>query len=147
LRQRPLAVRAELTRQRYLTADVEDSARCTVTFPSVTGQLVLTWAGTERRTRWVVEGRDGIIEVDDDRISVRRGAEVESFVCSESLSGSSYHPEWFAEVIEAFRRELMDPAVRGANLLEAGQCIELLSLAYASHAEAPPAPSVPAAAG
>ena len=146
-RQRPRAVRAELARRRYLTTDVEDSARCTVTFPTVTGRLLLTWAGTERRTRWLLEGRDGVIEVDDDRVSMRRGEEVESFVCSESLSAGSQHPEWFGRVIDAFQRELQDPTVRGENLLEAGQCIKLLSLAYASHAEAAPAQPAPAAAG
>jgi len=146
-RQRPRAVRAELARRRYLTTDVEDSARCTVTFPTVTGRLLLTWAGTERRTRWLLEGRDGVIEVDDDRVSMRRGEEVESFVCSESLSAGSQHPEWFGRVIDAFQRELQDPTVRGENLLEAGQCIKLLSLAYASHAEAAPARPAPAAAG
>jgi len=146
-RQRPRAVRAELARRRYFTADVEDSAECTVVFPTVTGRLVLTWAGSERRTRWLLEGRDGVIEVDDDRISVRRGERVESFVCSESLSDGSHHPEWFGRVLEAFRRELVDPAVRGENLSEAGQCIQLLSLAYTSHANAAPAPLVPAAAG
>jgi len=146
-RQRPRAVRAELARRRYLTTDVEDSARCTVTFPTVTGRLLLTWAGTERRTRWLLEGREGVIEVDDDRVSMRRGEEVESFVCSESLSAGSQHPEWFGRVIDAFQRELQDPTVRGENLLEAGQCIKLLSLAYASHAEAAPAQPAPAAAG
>ena len=146
-RQRPRAVHAELARRRYLTTDVEDSARCTVTFPTMTGRLVLTWAGTERRTRWLLEGRKGVIEVDDDRVSVRRGEEVESYVCSESLSAGSQHPEWFGRVIDAFRRELRDPAVRGENLLEAGQCIKLLSLAYASHAEAALARPAPAAAG
>jgi len=146
-RQRPRAVRAELARRRYLTTDVEDSARCTVTFPTVTGRLVLTWAGSERRTRWLLQGRDGVIEVNDDRVTVRRGEEVESFVCSESLSAGSQHPEWFGRVIDAFQLELQDPARRGENLLEAGQCIKLLSLAYASHTEAAPARRVPAAAG
>jgi len=146
-RQRPRAVRAELARHRYLTTDVEDSAWCTVTFPTVTGRLVLTWAGTERRTHWRLEGRDGVIEVEDDRVSVRRGEEVESFVCSESLSAGSQHPEWFGRVIDAFQRELQDPAARGENLLEAGQCIKLLSLAYASRAGAAAPRPLPAAAG
>lgn len=134
--ERPRAIRAQLARRRYLTADVEDSAQCTIEFPSLTGQLDLTWAGQERRTRWQLSGRDGHIEVDDDRVSVRRGGADESFVCAQSLSAGSHHPEWFAAVIDAFRREIIDPSVRGENLAEAEQCVQLLSQAYASHAAA-----------
>jgi predicted dehydrogenase len=132
--ERPLAIRAELARRRYLAADVEDSAHCTIEFPSLVGQLDLTWAGNERRTLWRLEGREGSIKVDDDRLSVERHGRAELLTCAQSLSAGSHHPEWFAAVVEAFYREIVDPTVRGENLAEAGQCVELLSLAYASHA-------------
>ncbi|MBI4514674.1 MAG: Gfo/Idh/MocA family oxidoreductase [Deltaproteobacteria bacterium] len=133
--ERPRAIRAQLARRRYLTADVEDSALCTIEFPSLTGRLELTWAGRERRTRWQLQGRDGRIEVTDDRVSLHRRGRQESFTCAQSLSAGSHHPEWFAAVIDAFHREITDPAVRGENLAEAEQCVQLLSLAYASHAD------------
>jgi predicted dehydrogenase len=144
--ERPRAIRAQLARRRYLAADVEDSADCTIEFPSLTGQLNLTWAGRERRTHWRLQGQDGHIDVTDDRVSVRRNGHVESFICSQSLSAGSHHPEWFGEVIDAFRREIIDPAARGENLAEAEQCVQLLSLAYASHANAARVERVPAAA-
>jgi len=132
--ERPLAIRAHLARRRYLAADVEDSAQCTIEFPSLIGRLDLTWAGDTRRTRWQLQGQDGRIDVTDDRVSVRRNGHDESFRCSQSLSAGSHHPEWFGAVIDAFRREITDPSVRGENLAEAEQCVQLLSLAYASHA-------------
>ncbi len=144
--ERPMAIRAELARRRYVAADVEDSAHCTIEFPSLVGQLDLTWAGSERRTRWQLEGRDGSIEVDDDRLSICRNGRAESFTCGQSLSAGSHHPDWFAAVIEAFQREIADPSVRGENLSEAGQCVQLLSLAYASHAARSRLKSLPEAA-
>ncbi|HVN86523.1 MAG TPA: Gfo/Idh/MocA family oxidoreductase [Candidatus Binatia bacterium] len=144
--ERPRAIRAELARRRYVAADVEDSAQCTIEFPSLTGRLDLTWAGRERRTRWRLEGQHGRIEVTDDRVLVRRNGHSESFVCTQSLSAGSHHPEWFGAVIDAFRREILDPRARGENLAEAEQCVQLLSLAYASSANAARAEQLPAVA-
>jgi predicted dehydrogenase len=134
------AVGATFHRSRYLDADVEDTAHCTVQFPSCVGRLDLTWAGHERRTRWHLEGRDGEIEVLEDRIMVRSGGRSETFTCAASLSSSSHHPAWFNGVIDAFRREIDDPAVRGTNLAQAGQCVELLSRAYAVSGVTAPRP-------
>jgi predicted dehydrogenase len=141
--ERPRAIRAQLARRRYVGADVEDSAQCTIEFPSMVGSLDLTWAANERRTRWQLEGRDGHIEVTDDRVSVRHKGRRHSFTCSQSLSASSHHPDWFAAVIDAFHREITEPAARGENLAEAEQCVLLLSLAYASHAHAARVEPVP----
>jgi D-apiose dehydrogenase len=141
--ERPRAIRATLGRRRYVTSDVEDTARCAIQFPSLVGRLRLTWAGTERRTRWRLRGRDGRIEVSDDRILLHRGGTSRSFPCSESLSTSSHHPEWFAPVIDAFHREVTDSTVRGENLAEAELCTLLLSLAYASHADSARAQEIP----
>jgi predicted dehydrogenase len=141
--ERPQAIRATLARRRYITADVEDTARCAIQFPSLVGRLRLTWAGTDRRTRWRLRGRDGRIEVSDDVVSLHRDRTSYSFLCSDSLSTSSYHPEWFAPVIDAFHREVSDPTVRGENLAEAELCTLLLSLAYASDADSARAQVIP----
>src|SRR4029077_15800275 len=141
--ERPQAIRAPVARRRYITADVEDTARCAIQFPSLVGRLRLTWAGTERRTRWRLRGRDGRIEVSDDVILLHRDRTSRSFLCSDSLSTSSHHPEWFAPVIDAFHREVTDSTARGENLAEAELCTLLLSLAYASHADSARAQEIP----
>jgi predicted dehydrogenase len=133
--ERPLSIGARLERRRYLTADVEDTAHCTITFPALTARVELTWAGGERRTRWELRGDSGEVEVTDDRITVRRGGRKETIVCAESLSGSSHHPKWFGAVIDEFRREIEEPVARGTNLADAEQCLRLLAGAYASGAD------------
>jgi predicted dehydrogenase len=133
--ERPLSIGARLARRRYLTADVEDTAHCTIRFPTLTARVELTWAGGERRTRWELRGDTGEVEVADDRITVRRGGRRETIVCAESLSGSSHHPEWFGRVIDDFCREIEEPIARGANLADAEQCLRLLAGAYASGAD------------
>jgi len=129
----PQAIRATLARRRYPDADVEDTAECAIEFPGVTARLFLTWAGDERRTQWSLRGRNGEIEVVDDRLSVRRRGEAPSTArCAESLSGSSHHPRWFGAVIDEFCLAVADPTARAANLAEATRCVELLAGAYAS---------------
>jgi predicted dehydrogenase len=145
VKERPSAIRVQLAQRRYVDADVEDSAQCTIEFPSVIGRLDLTWAGHERRTRWQLQGRDGDIDVTEDRVLVRRAGRTESFICAESLSASSHHPEWFGGVIDAFRREILEPAVRGENLAQAEQCVQLLSMAYSRQADGAPPPPRPTA--
>lgn len=133
--QTPQRIRAALERRRYLDAEVEDTASCTVNFQSLVGEIRLTWAADERRTRWRLVGTDGELLVDDDRLVLRGKHTEEVRRLATALSAGSHHPEWFIGVIDSFRRELDDPAVRGANQAEAEQCVLLLSLAYASGAQ------------
>ena len=143
----PQRIRAVLERRRYLDAEVEDTASCTVDFPSLTGEIRLTWAADERRTRWRLAGTDGELLVDDDRVVLRSKHTEDVQPLATALSAGSHHPEWFAGVIDSFCRELDDPAARGANQAEAEQCLLLLSLAYASGAQGARTLDVPAANG
>ena len=79
----------------------------------------------------------------DDVVLLHRDGTSHSFLCSDSLSTSSHHPEWFASVVDAFHREVTDSTVRGENLAEAELCTLLLSLAYASHADSARAQVIP----
>jgi predicted dehydrogenase len=134
--ERPLSVRARLDRRRYVSADVEDTAECTIGFPTIEARVRLTWAGECRRTRWELRGDRGEIDVVDGRIEVREPDRTDVVDCAESLSEGSHHPAWFGDVIRAFRREIDEPGARGANLAEAERCLRLLAGAYASAADA-----------
>lgn len=143
----PQRIRAVTERRRYVDAEVEDTAACTVDFPSLTGEIRLTWAAAERRTRWRVTGEEGELLVDDDRLVLRSKRGEHSRPLSTALSAGSHHPEWFAGVLDSFRRELDDPAARGASQTEAEWCLQLLSLAYASGAQDGRTLDVPAPSG
>ncbi|OFV88526.1 MAG: hypothetical protein A3J75_04260 [Acidobacteria bacterium RBG_16_68_9] len=130
--ERPQQISASIERRRDTAGDVEDTASCTVEFPSLVGELWLTWAGSERRTRWQLVGERGSVEVEEDRLELRRGGVTEHIVFPQSLSAGSHHPDWFGGVIDGFKREVTLPSVRGENLAEAELCLLLTTLAYES---------------
>ena len=133
--QRPSRIRATLERRRYVDADVEDTAACAIAFPSLAAEVRLTWAAAERRTCWRLIGDAGQLTVVDDELLMQSAGSLERRRLAVPLSAGSHHPEWFGGVVDAFRRELDDPAARGGNQAEAELCQLLLSLAYASGAD------------
>jgi len=146
----PLRVRAVLEKRRYTEADVEDTATCSIEFPSVRGEIFLTWAASERLTRWRVAGELGWLELEEQHLRLHRDGATEIELLPQSLSAGSHHPEWFGPVIEGFLQEVGGEAGRGINLAEAASCLTLLTLAYESAAregEALPVPPGLAAAG
>lgn len=133
--ERPQRIRAALERRRYVDAAVEDTVTCAVDFPTLLGEIRLTWAADERRTRWQLSGDAGELAIDDDRVVLRvRGTEHVQRLASP-LSAGSHHPDWFGGVIDEFRRAIDDPAARQSNRAEAELCVLMLSLAYTSGAQ------------
>jgi predicted dehydrogenase len=132
--ERPQRVSAVTERRRYVDADVEDTASCAIEFPTAKGEILLTWAGSERRNTWRLEGERGWLEVDGDRLTCCCGSETRAFSFSQSLSAGSHHPDWFAGVIDGFLREIDEPKARGQNLCEAEVCLLLTVFAYSSAA-------------
>lgn len=130
--ERPTSIRAEIARLRDPTSSVEDTARCSVGFPSVDGEIRLTWAGAERLTRWTFECTAGSLLLENDRGVLQTGTQERALRFPASLSAGSHHPEWFAAVIDGFAGEIHDAARRGRNLAEATLCLELTELAYLS---------------
>jgi len=133
--ERPLTVQATVERRRYTTADVEDTASCQIEFPSLRGEIFLTWAGDARATRWEVRGATGSVSLTDDRGVVERRGAADALAFAGSLSAGSHHPDWFGAVIDDFAAEIDDPARRGRNLAEAECCVLLTALAYQSSAQ------------
>jgi len=128
-------VTAVVEQRRYAESDVEDTATCTVEFPSVQGEIFLTWAGAERRTRWSMIGELGSIRIEEQELEIcRNGKVVATEMLLQSLSAGSHHPDWFGPVIDGFFGEVDGLTSRGQNLAEAERCLTLLNLAYASAA-------------
>jgi predicted dehydrogenase len=132
--EQPCRIRAALERRRYVDAEVEDTAVCTIDFPSLVAEIRLTWAASERRTQWRLVGNDGDLLIDDDQVVMQGKTARHSQQLATALSAGSHHPEWFAGVVDSFRQELDEPDVRGTNQTEAEWCLLMLDLAYASDA-------------
>jgi len=143
LGENPRRVGAVLEKRRYSDSDVEDTATCTIEFPSVTGEIFLTWAGSERRTRWRLEGERGSIELDERDLRVERDGQTETSELPQSLSAGSHHPDWFDPIIDEFLREVNGEIPRGEHLAAAERCLTLLTLAYESAARGGEPLSVP----
>jgi predicted dehydrogenase len=136
-RERPLRVRATI--ERGGGTNVEDTADCMVEFPSLTGEIHLTWAGNRRRSCWRIDGENGSIEIEEDQLRLRRGSsDMEQRTFAESLSAGSHHPDWFDAVIDEFFAEIDGRSPRGGNLREAALCLTLIVTAYQSAAAGRP---------
>ncbi len=131
----PIAMSARTAQRKFLTSGVEDTANCTIEFDGATAEIFLTWAADERRNSARFTGTQGTIDVADRTLIVRvaERSPVETGF-AQPLSAGSYHPDWFAALLDDFREELYEPKLRGTNFREAEACCRLLELAYRSSA-------------
>ncbi|HKT81745.1 MAG TPA: Gfo/Idh/MocA family oxidoreductase [Vicinamibacterales bacterium] len=111
---------------------VEDEAALTVGFASGTADIRLTWNGRARRNACRLEGSDGDIVVDDDRLTVRSSSRQETTVFPAALSAGSHHADWFAamlpDVVACFRQ----PSRAHPLVAEAAECLGIIDQAYRS---------------
>lgn len=132
----PQTIAATLEKRLFLSAGVEDTVTCDVTFPKAQARIHLTWAASQRQNLGCVRGPLGEIHLADARLELHRpGNESETWDFPEPLSGGSYHPTWFAAMLPDFYEELRAPAQRGRGLREAERCLRLTLLAYRSAAQ------------
>jgi len=112
---------------------VENAAACEIEFEGLRARIELRWGAPHRRTGGVVRGTLGTISIEDDRLVVAAAGRAQETSCfSPALSASSYHPEWFPALLEAFRGEIEHPSLRGRNLAEAVRVGEMIAAAYRS---------------
>src|SRR5215510_12141126 len=105
----PQSITATIERRLFLSAGVEDTVTCEVTFPQTQARIHLTWAASQRRNLVVVRGERGEICLDDARLVVRQPHHaMQEFVFPEALSAGSTHPDWFAAMLPDFQAELED---------------------------------------
>jgi predicted dehydrogenase len=131
----PRQVSALLTRPMDSPRALDDSARLVVFFPGADAYLHLTWRAGSRRNAVLVQGDEGVLTIDDDRLIVaRRGSPPEQTTFSAPLSAGSHHEDWFRDLLPRFVAEVRDPVVRGGNLREAAWCVALTDAAYKSGA-------------
>jgi predicted dehydrogenase len=91
----------------------------------------LSWRAPLRAQWGIAYGRAGSVELQDDRLVLRRGEEPpKTFQFPQKLSAGSAHPEWFAAMLPDFRVAIERPAAVSETLAEAGVCAALIERAY-----------------
>lgn len=110
-------------------APVEDVADLRVIFP---GDRIaaahLSWRSPVRRTRAMLYGSEGALEIDGDRVVLTgRCGSSEDFPLTPEAD-DSYHPAWFARMAADFERAVLEgveSAVAAENLAEARVALAL----------------------
>jgi len=130
----PMAITARLSQRKFTSGTTEDTAECTIEFPGAVATIFLTWAAEARSNTGSITGARGSLTIADRTLTVScPGREPTETAFAEPLSAGSYHPEWFAAMVEDFREELLEPETRGHNFLEAETTSRLIELGYRSH--------------
>lgn len=114
---------------------VDEVATVLLKAPGASGTIHLSWRAGERSNSAFVAGEKGTAELRDDLLIVKAEGAVEEIRFPEKLSAGSAHPEWLAAMWPAFEAECAGRG-RGANLAEAGFCLESIRAAYGAREEA-----------
>jgi predicted dehydrogenase len=134
LQKAPTAIAVRLEPPGCGEVDVEETAAGTISCGSAGVQFCLTWGADRRTHEGRVRGTKGTISFDAVSLRIERPGEPgceQRF--TESIIASSYHPEWFAPLLNDFYQALKEPASGEANLRAAATCLALLQQGYASH--------------
>ncbi|MFA5975419.1 MAG: Gfo/Idh/MocA family oxidoreductase [Elusimicrobiota bacterium] len=130
----PESILAKMLRDRENPNSLEEAVQALVQFPEADGYVHLTWRSKMRRNNVIVQGQNGTLLLDDDRILLTtHDGEKQEIAFESALSAGSHHAEWFEALWPDFVEEVHNPAKRGANLKEAGWCLALLQAAYQSN--------------
>lgn len=130
----PERVLAKMLIDRENPNSLEEAVQTLVQFPEADGYIHLTWRAKMRRNSLVVQGLEGTLLIDDDRILLTTHAgQREEIQFESALSAGSHHAEWFQALLPDFVAEVRDPLKRGINFREAGWCLALTSAAYESN--------------
>lgn len=132
LRSYPTAVTAQTLSRAGL--DTEDELDCTVTFPTGTASVHLTWNADVRKVRYVLHGSHGTITVEDDAITLtdRRGSSTRSEAPSDWKDAS--HAAWFVPLQLEFVAAMREGDFAGHHALDALHSVSVIEAAYVSAA-------------
>ena len=132
----PIAVSAKLG---FITgSSVDDQADITIEYAGgQSAEIDLSWRAAGRRTSAVIRGRDGILEIDGNRIVLTAASgTIEDLVVADAPD-DSYHSSWFAGMAAEFMSAVAEGpsgATMKANLDETVATVALIAGARRSAA-------------
>lgn len=110
---------------------VEDEASITLLFPEAQGRIELSWTADGRTNDGRIEGSNGAITIQDDRVVIEGIGGLQELPFRDKLSLSSYHPDWFEAMLRyTVLNERRDEADR--HFVEAGVLVSAIQAAYRS---------------
>lgn len=111
----------------------ENHAQALINFQDITSYINLTWKSTVRDNCIFIYGSKANMQVLDDTIVLKHKNRADKiYKTKEKLSAGSAHPSWMEIMLDDFTLEIENQKKRGANLTEAGICLNLLQAGYKS---------------
>lgn len=125
----PALVEAQLSRG---PSGADEEAKVVLSFGKARADLFLTWRSSARSNFAAARGKGGLVELNDDRVTVSKAArDLETVRFGQALSAGSAHPEWNAAMLVDFADAMAGGPARARNLREARLCARILREAYA----------------
>jgi predicted dehydrogenase len=141
----PTAISAKATSRTSDKYDTEDNLTATLTFPTGTANVSLSWTSGIRKVVYVVQGERGAVMVDDDDLQiVLQETKGNSVTDRQSMSWATErrsiascwidasHTQWFDSLFSDFRRAIVCEDFAGRDAHDALKCIQVIEAAYRS---------------
>jgi len=129
----PTTILSKMTLSADHPDGLEESVQALVEFPEADAYIHLTWRAPTRRNSIAIQGVNGTIMIDDNRLLLNSRTGQKEEWSFDALSAGSYHADWFANLLPEFWRACAAAAPWGGNLREAGWCVALTAGAYLSN--------------
>lgn len=127
----PLRVSCRRSQEQDHWWTTEDTARLVLDFGHLEFRIDLTWAGSERTTRYCLNGTTTSVAVRNDEVIRYGGGLYERFVLRSDFDDPT-HASWFADVLTAFGRAITNPRLADEQLKEALSVAQIIEAAYES---------------
>jgi len=129
----PRTIAAELGYQPH--SNVDDFARLRVEFASATADAHLSWRAPQRVTTARIEGTDGFLTVDGNRLELRKADGLPEICEVGAGVDDSYHAGWFAGMAANFLAAIAqgpNGSLMAENIVEVQSAVALLEAARRS---------------
>jgi predicted dehydrogenase len=141
----PTAISAKMTSREPDKYNTEDNFTATVTFPTGTANINLSWTAGIRKVVYIIQGERGAVMVDDDDLQIAlQDTEYYPAAAQNSVSWSlqrrsiasmwtdASHFQWFNSLFSDFRRAIASDDYTGRDVHDALKCIQVIDAAYQS---------------
>ena len=108
----PQKILAKMLKDREDPESLEEAVQTLVQFPEANGYIHLTWRAKMRRNNVIVQGQNGTLLIDDDRLLLTtHDGKREEIKFETALSAGSHHADWFEKLLPEFIAEIKNPSI------------------------------------